>query len=228
MPIMKRAHFRLPSTARPASMSVEGSQSREPARQSRRIKAVTTKLLLLLAVGVVLSRFRSDSFPSSYWTSDVGPKDATAAPFRSPRIVKVDASTAEKRPIVVSSANNSTGAPATAPAEALPQAPPHRKTLPFQVDLSVYPNSGTFYPEGTRRIPSIVHYVWLSGKPGKPFPFLKYLSFVSTVQTLRPAKIMLWRDHEPAGWYWQRLLQVAKKYNVVVEQHTARDVKHIL
>ncbi|KAL7008970.1 hypothetical protein EMMF5_001717 [Cystobasidiomycetes sp. EMM_F5] len=98
--------------------------------------------------------------------------------------------------------------------------------LPFELDLSTYPDVASL-PVMTRKVPSIVHYVWLS-EPEKDFPFLKYLSFASVMTTLKPEKMLLWRNHEPAGWYWQQLKLVAQANNVTIEQKPVRDVTEIL
>lgn len=114
---------------------------------------------------------------------------------------------------------------------ASPTATP-KSPLPFELDLTVYPDANKHLlppsDSSIQQIPSIVHYVWLSGKPGMVFPFLQYISFASAVTTLKPEKIILWRDYEPTGWYWTRLLKFAKQKNVRVIQMPARSVDSIL
>ena len=54
------------------------------------------------------------------------------------------------------------------------------------------------------KIPNIVHFCWY-GAPA--FRFHHYISFLSVLKKLRPAKIYFWHDAQPSGPYWKLLHQ---------------------
>ncbi|SGY90002.1 BQ5605_C039g11783 [Microbotryum silenes-dioicae] len=96
----------------------------------------------------------------------------------------------------------------------------YRSHIPFHHPLPFPPTMNTtFSPTPSRQVPPYVHYIYGLSPTfgGKPFSFLQYLCFTSSLHVIEPERIYFHYVYEPSGWWWETWKEEVASRNKTTE-----------